>query len=95
MYYSLGGGVFVENGTFTKKGGTIYGDTDSVAGNGNANDNTALSGNGHAVGLNSTSKRNSTAGPAVKLYAKRISGSWSFDDTSPGGVGDTTGNWEQ
>jgi hypothetical protein len=53
-----GGGVYVEESYlktrfFTKTGGTIYGDTDHIVGNGNATDNTAIvtanSGNGHAV----------------------------------------------
>jgi hypothetical protein len=91
--------VFSHGGivTFTKKGGTIYGDTDAIAGNGSPTDNTVISGSGHAVGLyflyNSTKGRNSTAGPAVKLYA-RYSSDWTFNDTSSGGVGDTTANWE-
>jgi hypothetical protein len=42
------------NSGFTKTGGTIYGDTDSIVGNGNATDNTATDAanpgqNGHAV----------------------------------------------
>jgi hypothetical protein len=94
-----GGGVYIGTGTFTKKGGTIYGDADAIAGNGNVTDNTATSGKGHAIYLrNSTTLRNSTAGPAVTLYVKRIGGihggTWTFNDTSAGGVGDTTGNWE-
>jgi chitodextrinase len=45
-----GGGVSVFSGTFfTKTGGTIYGDTDSTVGNGNATDNTAISTDGHSV----------------------------------------------
>jgi uncharacterized repeat protein (TIGR02543 family) len=47
-----GGGVGIGNGgSFSKTGGTIYGDTDNIAGNGNATDNTATMGDtwGHAV----------------------------------------------
>jgi hypothetical protein len=99
--YAYGGGVYNDplwstNITFTKKGGTIYGDTDTIAGNGTETDNTAGSGNGHAVYLEENTKcRNSTAGPAVDLYAGYTSGTWTFTDPTTGGVGDTTGNWEE
>jgi hypothetical protein len=55
------GGVYVwDNATFTKTGGTVYGDTDNIADNGNATDNTATAAtnpgtNGHAVFLQKTS----------------------------------------
>jgi hypothetical protein len=93
---SHGGGVCVD-GRFTKKGGIIYGDADATAGNGNATDNTAISGSGHAVYADGIKRRNSTAGPAVTLYATYDSdtSAWTFNDTSTGGVGDTAGNWEQ
>jgi hypothetical protein len=92
---SYDGGVYIYGGIFIKKDGTIYGDTDSILGNGNETDNTALSGNGHAVGLkDSTRWRNFTAGPVVKLYARKDGDTWIFNDISTGGVGDTTGNWE-
>jgi hypothetical protein len=82
------------SGAFHKKGGAIYGDTD--AGNGNETDNTATSGRGHAVYLDdSTKMRNATAAPALTLYASNSSGTWVFNDTSAGGVGDTTGNLEE
>jgi predicted outer membrane repeat protein len=99
---SDGGGVYVSNfafvgslGTaFIKKGGTIYGDTDTTHTAG-SDENTASSGNGHAVYLhNDSKKRNSTAGTTVNLYAKYIDGAWTYNDTSSGGVGDTTANWE-
>jgi hypothetical protein len=50
----FGGGVYVWQGTFTKTGGTIYGDADHIPGNGNATDNTATDPtnpdiNGHAA----------------------------------------------
>jgi hypothetical protein len=93
-----GGGVYIDsyvNGTFIKKGGTIYGDTDTTHAAG-SNENTATSGDGHAVYLyNSSKKRNSTAGTAINLFARYISGgAWTYNDTSTGGVGDTTANWE-
>jgi hypothetical protein len=60
---SNGGGVCVDTtGTFNKTGGTIYGDDDNVPDNGNVEDNTAASGDGHAVYTTTGSKkRNSTA----------------------------------
>jgi hypothetical protein len=89
-----GGGVYFLGGSFTKKGGTIYGDTDTAHTAGST-ENTASSGNGHAVYLyNSSKKRNSTAGPTVNLYANYTSNAWTFNDTSVDGAGDTTANWE-
>ncbi|MDR2194447.1 MAG: right-handed parallel beta-helix repeat-containing protein [Treponema sp.] len=100
-----GGGVFVyyNGATFTKKGGTIYGDADATASNGAATDNTAIAGNGHAVYLDAVfnngvpTVRNATAGPAVTLYAKynKSNNTWGFYDASTGGVGSTAGNWEE
>jgi hypothetical protein len=92
-YY--GGGVSADGiVTFRKTGGIIYGDTGTTHTVGGT-ENTATSGNGHAVYLNSSvKKRNSTAGTTVNLYAKYASGAWSYNDTSPGGAGDTTANWE-
>ncbi|MDR2444788.1 MAG: InlB B-repeat-containing protein [Spirochaetaceae bacterium] len=76
---STGGGVYVNGGTFTKSGqSTIYGDTDTTHTAGNT-ENTALSGDGHAVYVYFNRKRNSTAGPDVNL-----------DSTKTG----TTGGWE-
>jgi hypothetical protein len=93
-----GGGVLVRSSTpyssFTKTGGTIYDDTDTTHTSGNA-ENTATSGNGHAVCLSGGTdpkKRNSTAGPTINLYAM-YSSRWSYDP-SPDGAGDTTANWE-
>jgi uncharacterized repeat protein (TIGR02543 family) len=98
-----GGGVYISTNstTFVKKGGTIYGDTDATYGNGFATDNTAASGQGHAVcaaSYTDVKVRNSDAGPAVKLYAKCTYASnvwtWSYDGTSVDGINmDTTPNW--
>jgi hypothetical protein len=94
---SYGGGVYVGGGTFIKKGGTIYGDTDAVAGNGNETDNTAISGSGHAVGLPTPAKRrNVTAGSLVKLYAEYTGTTWTYDGTGVEGIyEDTSVNWEE
>jgi hypothetical protein len=95
---SYGGGVYVGSGTLIKQGGTIYGDTDAVAGNGSVTDNTAVSGDGHAVFLvNGGKRRNATAGPSVKLYARFDSSNytWTYDgDMVPGINMDTLINWE-
>jgi hypothetical protein len=85
-----GGGVKVNEATFIKKGGTIYGDTDNTFGNGPSTDNTATDG-AHAVGAGK--QRKTTAGPEVKLYASYKGGSWSYDGTSVG-VGNTTSEWQ-
>jgi hypothetical protein len=61
-----GGGVYVNDSSFTKTGGAIYGDTDTTHPTG-SNDNTAGSGDGHAVYVSATQKRNATAGPEVNL----------------------------
>ncbi|MDR2053722.1 MAG: hypothetical protein LBP80_09930 [Treponema sp.] len=92
-----GGGVSVWRGTFTKKGGIIYGDTDAIHTPDSA-ENTAAAGSGYAVWLRGGQgkKRNSGAGTGVNLYAgyNADTDSWSYNDSSPGGAGDTTGNWE-
>jgi predicted outer membrane repeat protein len=94
-YYGYGGGVYIDYGTFTKKGGTIYGDTDKTAGNGNATDNTAGSGKGHAVYLyGNERRRDATADLTVELYAQKSDSGWIFKDTSTGGVGNTITHWE-
>jgi hypothetical protein len=90
---SNGGGVYVHSGTFIKKGGTIYGDTDTTHTAGRT-ENTATRGNGHAIYLYGDTKRNSTVDPTVNLYAQSGGGIFTFNDTSPGGVRDTTANWE-
>jgi hypothetical protein len=93
---SNGGGVYVGDysGTFIKKGGTIYGDTDAIAGNGNVTDNTATSGNGHAV-YAGNKRRNITADTQVNLYASYVSGAWTYDGTGVEGIyEDTSMNWE-
>jgi hypothetical protein len=66
---NTGGGVYVAGGTFTKSsgGGIIYGDTDTTH-TSSANENTATSGNGHAVYVESgAKKRNTDAGSSVSL----------------------------
>jgi hypothetical protein len=91
-----GGGVkLLNNGnvTFTKKGGIIYGDTDTTHSPGST-ENTALSGNGHAVWLDSGKKYNADADSGRNLYAHYDGSTWSYNDTS-GGAGDTTSNWEE
>ncbi|MDR2048428.1 MAG: hypothetical protein LBP69_03160, partial [Treponema sp.] len=80
-----------ENAEFTKKGGTIYGDTDNTHTPGST-ENTATGGDGHAVQAEGGKKRNATAGPEIKLYAKYEGGAWTYNDA--GGVGDTTDKWE-
>jgi uncharacterized repeat protein (TIGR02543 family) len=92
-----GGGVYVSSngssgGTFTKKSGTIYGDTDTTHAP-DSTENTATNGAGHAVYINGGKQRNADAGPEVNLYA-RYTSSWLYNDTSAEGVGDTTDNWE-
>jgi hypothetical protein len=104
-----GGGVFIDRIPFSdkiyhrdrgvffiKKGGTIYGDTDTITGNGNVTNNTATSGNGHAV-YTGNKRRNATAGPYVKLYAESyINSTWTYDGTGVDGINaDTTANWDQ
>ncbi|MDR2070160.1 MAG: hypothetical protein LBP81_01895 [Treponema sp.] len=73
--------------------GIIYGDTDNAAG-GTTTDNTAISGDGHAVYVDGGTKRNSTEASGVKLYASYVDNTWVLNDTSSGGMGDTTANWE-
>jgi hypothetical protein len=83
-----------EGGAFAKSGGTIYGDTDTTHTSGST-ENTSTNGNGHAVLVDdsNTMKRNSTADAAVKLYAKDTGDTWTYDDPSTGGLGDTSSNW--
>jgi hypothetical protein len=87
-----GGGVYVDDGTFTKKAGTISGDDVETG-------NTATSGYGHAVCLyESPKRRDTTADQDVTLYARGDYNSgtwtWTFNETSNGGVGDTEEHWE-
>jgi hypothetical protein len=73
-----GGGVNVYSGTFTKTGSSvIYGDTDSIHTTGST-ENTVTNGNGHAVYVNSSKKRNSTAGSGVMLDSSQSgsAGGW-------------------
>jgi hypothetical protein len=91
---SIGGGVYVSAGTFTKTGGIVYGDTDHTAGNGNATDNTATNTsnpgtNGHAIFYAPASSyyyRNET-------LADDASGNISATDTLPAESGDVLNNW--
>ncbi|MDR1899679.1 MAG: hypothetical protein LBQ55_06715 [Treponema sp.] len=58
---------------------------------------TATGGSGHAVYLGGAGakKRDGDAGPSVLLYVKYSSAtSWTYIDSSAGGLGDTTDNWE-
>jgi hypothetical protein len=92
----VGGGVYANGNyaTFTKTGGTIYGDTDNIADNGNAADNTATDTanpgtNGHAVMLQKTS-------PAAYYYRNETltgADNLSTTDPLPGGSGLTAGKW--
>jgi hypothetical protein len=91
-----GGGVYVGGtGTFTKTGGIIYGDTDTTHTAGN-DENTAASGNGHAVYVYDASIpkiRNATAGAGVNLDSavdRSILGGW--EDFSSGGISDAVGS---
>jgi hypothetical protein len=64
-----GGGVYVASGTFTKSGGIIYGDTDTNHTSG-SDENTAASGNGHAVYVYDSPNpltRDNTAGTGIML----------------------------
>jgi hypothetical protein len=75
-----GGGVYVGegDGSFTKTGGAIYGDTNTIH-TPDSNENTAASGNGHAVWVTrGFLKRNSTADSEVDLDSGIIgpSGGW-------------------
>jgi hypothetical protein len=95
---SSGGGVSVNNGQnnrFTKKGGTIYGDTDTTHTPG-AEENTVASGRGHAVfiGTSPARYRNADAGPEVLLYAANDGSAWTFEDSSAVGLGDTGAHWQ-
>jgi hypothetical protein len=96
---SRGGGVMVRDDStnigrfFRKSGGIIYGDTNTTH-TGNT-ENTAGTGWGHAVSIgNSLVRRNSTAGTEINLYYWRGASTYSHNDTSEGGVGDTTANWQ-
>jgi hypothetical protein len=66
---SEGGGVYMSGGalTFKKTGGTIYGYIGTNNTSHEPSENTATSGNGHAVYFSGTQKRNSTARPDVVL----------------------------
>ncbi|GHV60674.1 hypothetical protein AGMMS49587_02790 [Spirochaetia bacterium] len=81
-YAREGGGVYVWSymgGTFTKAstGGIIYGDTNTTHTTG-SNENTATSGNGHAVYIQSSRKRNTTvnAGDALDSRVYGSAGGW-------------------
>jgi hypothetical protein len=88
-----GGGVyFWGSGTFTKTSGTIYGDDNTIHDNGST-ENTATSGNGHAVYLYDGKKRNATSPADPDLYAKYESNAWTYTYTDPDGLGDIGDNW--
>jgi hypothetical protein len=77
-----GGGVYVSNSTgntFTKTGGTIYGDNNtSHDGSNGSTENTASTGNGHAVYLDGGNQRNATSPANHDLYAKFQGGGWTY-----------------
>ena len=73
-----GGGVFVEQGTFNKTNGTIYGYSASDTVNSNTVKNssgTIVNNEGHAVCADNKRKE-TTAGPSVNL-------SWRYNNGSP------------
>jgi hypothetical protein len=73
--YGKGGGVYV-NGSFTKSGSSIiYGDTDTTHTPG-ANENTAASGDGHAVYWDGNKQRNATLASGVNLSTSNSSLNW-------------------
>ena len=66
-----GGGVCVDNSTFTKAGGTIYGYTSSDTNSNTVKEaNVVQSNHGHAVYVSSDKRRESTAGLTVNLDSK-------------------------
>jgi hypothetical protein len=85
---NTGGGVYVNNGTFIKTGGTIAG---SGAAWPNTRGNPA---NANAVCCFYGKTRTLTADTGIKLYARDTSGSWSYVDPASGGLGDTTEHWD-
>jgi len=79
--YGNGGGVYTNNEAFTKTGGTITSFTDNpTSGNAVKNSSEVLQNNkGHAVYVNSNVRKETTAGPGVKLYypdPTHLSESW-------------------
>jgi hypothetical protein len=100
-----GGAVYLnidQNNNFIKKGGIIYGDTDTSH-TPDSTENTSARGMGHAVFVKTGwdynhpgKQRNADTGPEVLLYASSNGGtaSWTFADTSEDGLGDTSANWQ-
>jgi hypothetical protein len=67
-----------ETGTFTKTGGTIYGDTDTTHTAG-SDENTATGGDGHAVYYNVSpiaKKRHTTLGPGDNISPTNLAANW-------------------
>jgi uncharacterized repeat protein (TIGR02543 family) len=88
----FGGGVNLDSGTFRKRSdGIIYGSNEDSA---LKNTVSGGSSNDSAVYVKPGGKRNATAGTGVVLYAFSNGTVASYDDSSSGGVGDTTANWE-
>jgi hypothetical protein len=90
--------VCINSGTFTKTGGTIYGDTDNDPYNGNATDNTATSTanpgkNGHAVFYEEDIDESFNYYYRNETLEDGVSGNISTDDTLPTESGTTEGNW--
>jgi hypothetical protein len=78
---SGGGGVYIDGSTsleiFVKTGGTIYGDLDATHTIGpDVSENTAASGDGHAVLTLDGRKRNSDTGPEVNLNTLLYGAPW-------------------
>jgi hypothetical protein len=85
----------LRSGSFTKTSGTIYGDNNiSHDGSNGSTENTATTGNGHAVYLNGGKKHDTTTDNGDKLYAQYNGSVWTYTDPDPDGLGDTTANWE-
>jgi hypothetical protein len=96
------GGVGVNLGSkFTMNGGTISGNTGSSCGGVYISTGTFTKSGGviadniapTAILCYNGKRREDNAGTTVKLYANNTTGTWSYNDTSEGGVGDTTAEW--
>jgi hypothetical protein len=93
-----GGGVFVygDNSNFTKTGGIIYGDTDNIATNGNATDNTATADTNPGTNGHTVFYQQGTSSPYTYYYHNEdLTGAdnISTTDTLPDDNGDTVGKW--
>lgn|GEM_PF-3541835 len=90
--YVYGGGVYVNNGIFTKTGGIILGNTQ---GDDSSNrtwcppyfSNEIGLGSGHAVYISGGKSRNTTAGPRVNLDSRKAGAAGGWEDGSTSSVG--------